>query len=433
MSQPPDTDLAVRHRALTDQLDAANTRAAAKPETDTSTASNAPTLRPLIRKATRFALSHAAKALRAVHSWINYKKTLIWTAIGLVTAPLWLPILTAFLTYSIAIWLKFNPFAMESLEAAKALPDGKKLFEDLRNIGLVLLGLIGLPLAVWRSWLAHQQTQTGLRQAATAERGLIIDRFQKGAEMLESRELSVRIAGVFILRELALSDPVETYIQVLDLLASFLREKSKGRTPAPSEHTKTRPPPDFGPFPADLQETVKAISHLRNNVKEAEEREERAEWRLDLNGSNLSGADLSKANLSGAWFNHANLAGAWFNQANLAGAELINANLSDAHLARANLTDADLDYADLSSARLMKTYLSGAIFAGANLSSANLHGIVISKHTDFAAWAFENSLPLRAPDQVSNHIAIRKQDEPWSAFVDRIIAERPELDWDELL
>ena len=53
----------------------------------------------------------------------------------------------------------------------------------LRNIGLVVAGLIALPLAVWRSTVAH-------RQAEIAQRGLLNERYQKGAEMLGNDVLS---------------------------------------------------------------------------------------------------------------------------------------------------------------------------------------------------------------------------------------------------
>lgn len=49
----------------------------------------------------------------------------------------------------------------------------------LRNAGLVVAGVIALGFALWRAQIAN-------RQAGTAERGLLNERYQKGAEMLGS-------------------------------------------------------------------------------------------------------------------------------------------------------------------------------------------------------------------------------------------------------
>ena len=51
--------------------------------------------------------------------------------------------------------------------------------DTLRNISLIFVAAIGLPLAYWRSRVAQTQ-------ADTAEQGLLNARYQKGAEMLGS-------------------------------------------------------------------------------------------------------------------------------------------------------------------------------------------------------------------------------------------------------
>ncbi|WP_312794461.1 hypothetical protein [Tianweitania sp.] len=42
-----------------------------------------------------------------------------------------------------------------------------------RNVGLLLLGLVGLPLAIWRSWTASLQTREAIAQGKRVERQLI--------------------------------------------------------------------------------------------------------------------------------------------------------------------------------------------------------------------------------------------------------------------
>ena len=79
----------------------------------------------------------------------------------------------------------------------KWFSEGESNSGTIRNIGLVLAGLVALPLALWRSFVAQNQARAAQRQAFTAQEGLANDRYQKGAEMLGSDVLSVRIGGIY--------------------------------------------------------------------------------------------------------------------------------------------------------------------------------------------------------------------------------------------
>lgn len=236
-----------------------------------------------------------------------------------------------------------------------------------RNFGLLALALIALPLAVWRSWTAHKQAETANKQHKLSEKGLIIDRFQKGAQMLESDELSVRFAGIYALRELAQNDPNETYIMVQDLLCDFIRERSKLRQPNLSKVTKTNPNADYGAPPPDLQKALETMTRLRSRVPISARLEQHANWRMDLRQTNLSGADMSGASLSGAYLRQANISCATLNGANLSGADLFKANLRNADLKNANLNGAQFGKANMA-----RSKLAGANLTDASLDSANL-------------------------------------------------------------
>ena len=252
------------------------------------------------------------------------------------------------------------------------------LIEAWRNIGLIALGIVGVGLATWRSILAHQQNQNAVAQRRISERGMNVDRYQKGAQMLESEELSVRIAGIYGLRELAISDPKESYIIVQSLLFAFIREKSKSRAPRPAVaddqaagaadgHTHFE---DLGP---DVHEALDATKALRKAIPDAHQLEAEAEWLPNLAGANLSSARLSDANLSGANLIGADLSGAHFGSADLSGANLGYANLTGAKLFHANLSDVNLFEANLSDVNLFEANLSGASLFNANLSRAKLY------------------------------------------------------------
>ena len=78
-----------------------------------------------------------------------------------------------------------------------AQPDGRELASTtIRNLFIVAGVPPGIFLTWWRLSVADDQ-------AATAQRSLQNDRYQKGAEMLGSAVLSVRLGGIYVLRNLA--------------------------------------------------------------------------------------------------------------------------------------------------------------------------------------------------------------------------------------
>ena len=301
----------------------------------------------------------------------------------------------------------------------------------IRNIALVVAGAIALGLALWRSGVAE-------RQANTAQQGLLNERYQKGAEMLGSGVLSVRLGGIYALQRLAQEYPKQYHVQIMQLFCAFVRLPAKDQSLEP-DHVEIEPGTLLGIRP-DVEAILKAIG---SRAKSEIAIERKSDFRLDLRGVDLPHVQLLDANLSNAMFHHAKLPGAniantdltdaFFNYSDLSGAEFRdvnfnrtrffaahlsgailqdaeftdtdfhNADLSDANLWRANLhgaifqdaklchawlesanlSNSDLLGADLSGARLMKTDLSGAQFLSAsldnaNLTDANLSGVAFS-------------------------------------------------------
>ena len=111
------------------------------------------------------------------------------------------------------------------------LTNGESGSSTIRNLGLVLAGIIALPLAIWRGVVAdrqasaaQRQAETALEQADTAQRGLLNERYQQGAEMLGSGVLAVRLAGVYALERLAKESPCEYHVQIMKLFCEFVRD-----------------------------------------------------------------------------------------------------------------------------------------------------------------------------------------------------------------
>ena len=213
------------------------------------------------------------------------------------------------------------------------LSDGESSSTTIRNLGLVVAAIIGLPLAIWRSMVAS-------RQATTAQRGLLNDRYQKGSEMLGSKVLAVRLGGIYALARLAREHPGDYHTQIMSLLCAFVRNPPEMK----AHHRRLR---------EDVQEVMTAICSRSDSQIEAEKGEY---CPLELSGADLEGLDLVTApmdiivasgsepttplNLNGANLTGANLRGAYLTCVSLKGAFLTNADLTNAFLGSANLTDA---------------------------------------------------------------------------------------------
>ncbi|NKX67014.1 pentapeptide repeat-containing protein [Labrenzia sp. 5N] len=326
------------------------------------------------------------------------------------------------------------------LQEIAAQPDNE-FFANVRNLGLIALGIIGTALALWRSVLAH-------RAHRLSEKGLNLDRYQKGAQMLESLDLSVRFAGIYALRDLAISDPDESYSLVLDLLFDFVRERSKVRVKSVSP-VPVHPKVYYAPFPADLQKALEVVSSLRRTLPNARSLERGC--LLDLRNANLFGADLAglympkvkllHAQMSGANLKGANLKGASLPVANLSGAILDGADLSKTNLTGSSLVRAHLFYANLSGATLTGADLSRAILSGARLSETNLTGTnlsgadVSSPDIDITnAWAVRINPPKGVSEKIMEGLTLRNENELRAEHLKRLLAaENRKGSWTERL
>ncbi|QPJ64466.1 MAG: pentapeptide repeat-containing protein [Candidatus Nitrohelix vancouverensis] len=253
--------------------------------------------------------------------------------------------------------------------------------EEIRNLGLVFAAGIALPLAIWRSLIAHRQTRI-------AENNHLADTYTKAIDQLGKEENEIRLGGLYALEKIAKNN--RSYnTQVMEVLCAFVRlhaprnfdEKDEDVVPAPIEPALKivvqaaltiigRRNIEFDtPTKSKLQNLLRKVS--RKTVSDQF-------VRLDLSASNLSQMVFTEANLSGADLRKADLSGAYLSEADLSEADLRKADLSEASLFGANLSGADLRGANLSGAYLSGAYLSGADLSGANLSEAGLFGADLS-------------------------------------------------------
>ena len=158
----------------------------------------------------------------------------------------------------------------------------------LRNIGLLVGGLIAILLAMWRSRVAE-------RQADTAHQGLLFDRYQRGAQMLADKAQAVRLGGIYALRRLSENEPTQYHVEVMRLFCAFVRKPTdNGDNRITSEEYDNPPHPTVS-----LREDVQAVMDAIGSRKTGQlQHEGKQRFHLDLHGADLRGGSFSGMNLS---------------------------------------------------------------------------------------------------------------------------------------
>ena len=241
--------------------------------------------------------------------------------------------------------------------------------DTLRNAGLMLAGLLALIFALWRGWVAEQQSVTARRQADIAQQSLLNERYERGAEMLGSPVLSVRLGGIYALRRLAEEHPELYHIQIMELFCAFLRNPTSSEESRDRENDQTLPPQTGSPVREDVQVVLTTVGDRTKMGLDIEEATGR--FRLDLHNADLSRIHLPGANLAGRESGAERIMrGAYLGDTNLSHVYLQGAQLERANLIHANFSQAHMGSADLSGVLAQTTDFSGADFGG-NLSDAD--------------------------------------------------------------
>ena len=254
----------------------------------------------------------------------------------------------------------------------------------VRNLGLIVAGLIALPLTLWRIRVADRQVKAAHRQVDTSQRSLLNEQYQKGAEMLGSGVLSVRLGGIYALARLAREYPEEYHVQIMRLFCAFVRNPTpddKLDTEVTSERTTideflgSQEPDRLADLRLDIDAVMEAIA-LRS--VEVIRLEKDADFHIDLREANLQNlfwANFENVNLYRSNLSSSDLSGASFRAGtNFSWIHAVRVILFDANLSGVNLSVASLWYANLTSALLIDADLSHAVLEYANLSGADLRG-----------------------------------------------------------
>ena len=185
----------------------------------------------------------------------------------------------------------------------------------VRNVILGVLAAIALPLALWRSSVVANQL-------VTAQRSLLGERYQKGAEMLNGTTLSARLGGIYTLQQLAQRYPSAYHVQVMRLFCAYFREQLSLRHPFSSkesaEDLRRREerllPHQMGEtlvsdeqtdrFLLKLTEDEQAIFDALNSRSSSQiQAEENGNYLLDLTVINLRNFDLHRGKFMAQFVN----------------------------------------------------------------------------------------------------------------------------------
>jgi uncharacterized protein YjbI with pentapeptide repeats len=260
------------------------------------------------------------------------------------------------------------------------------------------VGFLGLLTAgiAWKNWQVAQEKQ-------------VAERFSKAVEQLgHENNIHVRLGGIYALEQIAKDAGEKYYGQVMEMLTSYVRERSSWFpqtieqsnscdpiSPDVTISSQMKAEGDIPPLPIDIQAVMTVLARRQHHFGHRLEpnRLDLSNVNLcrlhlhidanlqgiDLRGANLEGADLEAVNLRGAVLRGAQLKRANLPEVKLQEALLGNANLADANLWSANLAGADLQEANLEKVDLEEANLSGAYLRSANLSGAWLKNANLEK------------------------------------------------------
>ena len=242
---------------------------------------------------------------------------------------------------------------------------------------LVAIATIGMPIAIWRGYALHRQSAAALEQSDTAQKHLLNERYQKGVEMLGSKELPMRFGGIHALESVAENEPATYHIPIMSVFSVFVRNwhiergQEKGRDNGVFDGGKME-------TPGDVSAILDAIGHRSSEQRESEAGRK---YIVDLTEARVHKWEHdphrrdAPPDFSNVQFLDADLSRALVPRAKFANSNFMFADLSNAGFMRADFSNAYFNGANLSGTMLSWANLAGAHFDGARLSGTDLAGV----------------------------------------------------------
>ena len=274
-------------------------------------------------------------------------------------------------------------------ELRKTTENQESLSATLRNIGILALGVLAIPLAVWRGWSADQQAKAAAAQVEAAQsqveaaqrqveattRAMIHERYQKGIEALGGDSATTRMAGIYSLSALAV-DHLEYGERVFDLLCAFTRNppglKRTGKNYSWNQiyHIRVRRPPKgrglkrLSPFASEV-DYLEALRYVTSK----QPMDERFEEKTEIYVRDLKAVEFPDGPIAGVYVPGAELACIY-----ACDSIWLNPICSATNLSFATLCNSRFVEGDFSNANFRMAYLTGAIFQGGSAVGAKFAG-----------------------------------------------------------
>jgi hypothetical protein len=307
-----------------------------------------------------------------------------------------------------------------------------------QQIALFLLALIGLVLAIWRSMTAHRQAQaalaqskTAIRQAETAENGQRFDRYARGAQMLDNEKAAVRSAGVYLLRELAVSDPQGYKTLCAELLASFIRARqtdiAEKPTATPSFPTASTGRPRT---PADVEDALKGLvlaasgGHVELDLRSSVFCKIDFDHRHSFERFNLSDCTFNQVGGHGAVFNNCFISGATFEYISLLQTNARGTIFSNTHFNNVDFEDVDFTGASFYDCTFKDCKFLNCDMSGAEFSEDEKPHLPFDAKLLETCWAWKSDPPKLGTAFVGTVFDGGQSDAARNAFAKRREARR---------
>lgn len=306
---------------------------------------------------------------------------------------------------------------LPSYEFFLALLDPSENAENIRNIGLALAAIIGVPFLVWRSAVAAKQAQVAEQSHITdqinaavlglgSEKTRIVTDDEGNRREQSLPNLEVRIGAILSLERIAQRSD-DDHVRIMEVLCAYIRENTKERNEAapptpgfPERNHEAYPEPDYAQIAENYRDSMAqwALSlSPRNDVQIALRvigRRSHRQRQIEITYTALnqpSGASSSEppspepptATASFAEWNEFFLKAQSksvsysgyridLHGTDLRGYDLLGMNFEKADFRKANLSAAVLTQVDFSDALFFESHLNAADMREARLDGADL-------------------------------------------------------------
>ena len=289
-------------------------------------------------------------------------KVLAWTAILAGTILAGAVVFMLCLNWSIATQKRYGTASNKIITPKEQFDIEKDTLDTYVKI-LQGIGSLGFIITAYVSFQTLKATQKNVqiseKNTYISQEKQVTERFTQAINQLGSDKVEVRLGGIYALERIAKDSP-EDHWNIVEVLSSFIREKS----PASTKETVSSPA-------IDVQATLTVLGRRKTDS-------ELPEQYINLERTNLNGVRLRKAN-----FSRSRLTDSSFR-----GAEISESDFSKMVALPVDFQSVKFITVDFSKAMLLGSTFHGSSFMEIKFIEAHLYGVDF-RNTLFAHPSFE--------------------------------------------